>query len=300
MFKKIIFASLIAMFLVSSILFHTVYGISFNDYESAAFLAKIPEVKIEINLIATHAGNKDAIDYYTHVLNQYWTVNDTKALKERNPELADLISSTINDTIVNAQAGNADKASSDYFDIAGHMEQAGEVRVDPLKSSNSTVQALSIAYVLKESLVRYSDAVNSPIDLNYLSSISTGNMDDTYRLTSGTQKIVNEYAYENSKALAHEALQMFGQFITHTSETKQIYNDKIGNAMTKYISDLNSATDLHTLMIDIKMDIYSNFVAGYGLALQSIPEFPFPPLMVTAMICIVITISRFVFKRKEF
>lgn len=284
------------MFLIGLILAHSASASSFNDYESATFLAKIPEVKIETNLIATHAGNKDAIEYYIHVLGKYWTAEDTKALSERNPQLANLISSTINDTIEYAEAGDAYKAYTGYFDIAGYMEQAGLVRVDPIKLNNSTIQAISIVNVLSESLARYGDALNSPTNLNDISSMNMSKKEGVKEMTSsGTQKIVNKYAYENSKALADEALQMFGQLITHNSE-KQAYNNKISNSTTKYISDLNAMADLNTVMTDIQMNTYPYFVAGYGLSPEPIPEFPFPALMTIATITGVITISRFRFK----
>lgn len=295
MLNNIIPASVATIPLVALILAHSALAYSFNDYESASFLAKIPEVKTETNLIATHAGDKDAIEYYVHLLEKYWTNEDTKALSERNVQLANSISSAINDTITYAKAGNADKAYSNYFDIAGYMEQAGEVRVDFPQSSNSTVQASAIVHVLNESLARYGDAVNAPINLNNIYSMNMSK-DGTRITSSGTQKIVNKYAYENSKALANEALQMFGQLITHNSD-KSSYNDKITNSITKYISDLNAIADRNTVITDIQMNIYPNFVAGYGISQEPVPEFPFPALMAIASIALIVALSRLRFKK---
>jgi hypothetical protein len=292
MFNRINPISLTAILFVSLNLAHSALAYSFNDYESAGFLAKIPEVKIETNLIATHVGNNDAIKYYVHVLGQYWTAEDTKALSERNAQLANLISSAINDTITFAEVGNADKAYRDYFDIAGYMEQAGEVRVDFPMSANSTVQAMAIVKILNESLARYGDAINSPIDPADMSSVNMSKVSIKEITPSGPQKIVNKYAYENSKALANEALQMFGQLITHNSY-KQPYNDKISNSLTKYISDLNAMADRNTVMADIQVNTYPNFVAGYEISPEPIPEFPFPTIFAIATISLVIAIARF-------
>lgn len=289
---KIILVSVLTMPFVALILVHSALAYTFNDYESASFLAKIPEVKIETNLIATHAGDKDAIEYYTNVLGKYWTDRDTIALSERNVQLANSISSAINDTITYARAGNADKAYSNYFDIAGYMEQAGEVRVDFPRSANSTIQAMAIANVLNESLARYGDAINSPTVLKniYLVNMSKGG---TSEITPpGMQKVVNKYAYENSKALASESILMFGQLITHNSD-KQAYNDKISSSITKYISDLNAMADRNTVLTDIQMNIYPNFVAGYGIIQEPVPEFPFPALLSVASIALVVSLSRF-------
>ncbi len=289
----IIFSSLFFAYLI----LQPVYAHSFNDYESAAFLAKIPEVKIESGLIASHAGNQDAINYYSNLLNNYWTPNDTKELNERNPQLANLITSTINDTIMDSEAGNADKANSDYFSIAGYMEQAGVIRVDPIILNNSTVQATAIALVLKESLERYGDAIKSS-ELSNISSMNATNIENEITST-GAPKIVNQYAYENSKGLAKEALQMFGQLLEH-GNSNQIYNDKINNFMTKYIDDLNNMATPNTLVSDIYMNIYPNFISGYKINLESIPEFPFPSLMIVAIISISIAITRFGLKNNGF
>ncbi len=289
----IIFSSLF----FACLILQPVYAHSFNDYESATFLAKIPEVKVESGLMASHAGNKDAINYYSNLLNNYWTPNDTKELNERNPQLANLISSTINDTILDSEAGNADKAGLDYFSIAGYMEQAGVVRVDPTILNNSTVQATAIAIVLKESLERYGDAIKA----SELSNISSTNMNNTENEMTYTEapKIVNQYAYENSKELAKEALVMWGQLLEH-SNSNQIYNDKIGSFMTKYIDDLNNMATPNTLVSDIYMNIYPNFVSGYKINLESIPEFPVPSLMIATIISVAIVITRFGLKNNGF
>ncbi len=290
MLGKIAFAFLLLTLFSYVILVHPAYAHTFNDYESASFLAKITEVKIETELIATHAGDKDAIGYYDNLLKRYWTLNDTKDLNERNPQLASLIPSTINDTITDALDGNADKAYSGYFSIAGYMEQGGVVRVDPMPSGNSTIQAMSIALVLKESLERYGDAVGSS-ELSNLSK-NIGSTENINAISpTGTTKIVNEYAYENSKALAGEAFQMFGQFITHFDDKKGS-NDRIAKFMAKYIADLNNKTDPNTAISDVYMGIYPNFVAGYGMSLESIPEFPVPLLITVVAITVVISVTR--------
>ncbi len=297
MFKKTVFVFLSSMFVTCSILVHPAYAHSFNDYESSAFIAKITEVKIETNLIATHAGNKEAIDYYENLLNRYWTLNDTKELNERNPQLANLISSTINDTVSEARAGNGDKAYSGFFSIAGYMEQAGVVRVDPIPLNNSTIQATAIAIVLKESLERYGDSIASS-ELSNISSMNMSNMKNTNIITSTeTPKIVNEYAYENSKELADEALQMFGQFVTHHDDGHGS-NDRIGSFMSKYISDLKNKSDPNIMISDVYMGIFPNFVSGYKVNLESVPEFPIPLLIVAIIMSAIIAITRFDLKKQ--
>ncbi|MDE1829738.1 MAG: hypothetical protein KGI25_05400 [Thaumarchaeota archaeon] len=295
MSSKAFFLVFLSSILVScTILIHPAYADTFNDYQSATFLAKISEVKVETSLIATHAGNKDALNYYENLLNKYWTLNDTRELALRNPQLAGLISAAINDTISEAQDDNGDKAYSDYFDIAGYMEQAGVVRVDPTPLNNATIQAMAISMVLRESLERYGDAINSPQLANISPDMSNA-VQSNSAIPTGKQKIVNEFAYENSKELSDEASQMFDQFITHNYNG--VYNDKISSFMTKYVSDLGSAADPNTLVSDVVTGIYPNFVTGYGMNLESIPEFPIPLLAVVAMISAAIAITRFDLKK---
>lgn len=265
---------------------HAAYAHTFNDYESASFLAKLIEVKVETGLIASHAGNKDAINYYQGLLKAYWTPNDTSILAERNPQLAGTVSSDINSTIADGLAGNSDKAGSDYFDIAVALEQAGAVRVDPEYMNNQTVQAASISMVLKESLARYGDAVGSPG-----LGATPGNSGLTGPVTAPrTLVIVNQYAYENSKGLADEAMQMFGQLITH--HDNRPYSDKISTYMQKYLTDLGNKADTATVVSDVFAGVFPNFESGYGLDLESIPEFGLPSIVALVLISGTIALTR--------
>lgn len=285
-------AAILSSIFFTCLVLHPAYALSFNDYESASFLAKIPEVKVETELIATHPGDKNAISYYVNLLNRYWTPTDTKNLNERNPQLASEIAATINDTIAQSEAGNGDRAYSDFFTIAGDMEQAGLVRVDPIQTGNSTIQIMSFAMVLRESLERYGDAIGSS-QLSNLSSMNTNNIQSGVTST-GTQ-IVNEYAYDNSKELAKEANIIYEQLVTHAGD-KQVYNDKIGYFMTKYISDLDSKADPNTLISDVYAGMYPNFVEGYKMNPESVPEFPFPSVMIAVMMFAVVA-ARFGLKK---
>lgn len=288
------FLAFLSPILVSCmILFQPAYADTLNDYQSASFLSKVPEVKVEAGLISLHAGNKVAIAYYENLLNRYWTSNDTGELAKRDPRLADLVSSLINDTIAQALAGNESRAGTDFFDLAGYMEQAGVVRVDPSTSQNATIQAMAISMVLKESLERYGDAINSPqlasISVTMNSPVQAG------QFSSVKPEIVNEFAYENSKQLANEAVQMYGQFITHYENGP--YNDKITYLMTKYTADLDSMADPNTLVQDVIGGIYPDFVSGYKINLESIPEFPTPLLVAITTISAAVIVTRLGLRR---
>lgn len=292
MFPRTGFVLFFLLLVAFSVFLHPAYARTFSNYESAVFLAKLTEVKVETDQIANHVGNQGAINYYQAILKTYWTPNDTRDLAERNPQLAQEISSDINATISDARAGSANKAGSDFFDIAGSLEQAAVLRVDPIPYHDATVQAMSIAMVVRESLQRYGDAVGSPglgADTSNPGPVAAGGSQ------AGTVHIVNQYAYDNSKELANEGLQMFGQLITHSPHPA--YDDKIAAAMGKYLADLGNSADAGTVLSDVYTGIYPNFASGYGISIQSVPEFPVPSAVILVLVSATILITRVWMKR---
>ena len=192
---------------------HPAYAHNFGGDESASFLAKVAEIKTEINFIAKHVSNSDSIDYYADALNEYWNANDTKETGERNSLLAKEIPITINSTINDAKAGNKNAVNTDVSQLIGYLDEAIPVRIDKDKLNNSTVQALAVTFVLKEALEKYGDATNATVDLNDMSQMNIGdNMSGSSMSgmsSMPSSNIVDQNAYENSLGLASTAQQMF-------------------------------------------------------------------------------------------
>ncbi|MDE1770845.1 MAG: hypothetical protein KGI28_09905, partial [Thaumarchaeota archaeon] len=78
-------ALLLAGVIASGLIYtHPAYAHNFGGDESASWLAKVAEIKTEVNNVSKHVGQKDVIDYYADALGEYWNSNDTREMGERN------------------------------------------------------------------------------------------------------------------------------------------------------------------------------------------------------------------------
>lgn len=292
--NKVTALSLAAVITIGLIYAHPAYAHNFGGDESAAFLAKVHEIKTEMNQISKSISNKDAVDYYADAVSEYWNANDTREMNERNTLLAKEIPSTINATIAAAQAGDSATINANVQTLNGYLDEAIPVRIDPDKLNNSTVRALAITYVLKESLEKYGDSINSTVNLNDMSMMKMNNMSGSSMSGGNMQMsvpIVDQNKYENAIALANVAQQMWSDLAAKNPD-KSTYNDKISAAFTKLLQDMNSKADGNTIMVDVHMQIHPNLMNGYNLQL-AVPEFPLPVLLVTISILGVIMMTRF-------
>ncbi|MGI0026279.1 MAG: hypothetical protein ACREAD_00365 [Nitrosopumilaceae archaeon] len=289
-----IIALLLAVVISSGLIYsHPAYAHNFGGDESASFLAKVTEIKTEMNLLSKHVSDSDAIDYYSDAIGEYWNANDTKEMGERNALLQKEIPDTINSTINDAKAGNQDAVNTDVSKLNGYLDEAIPVRIDKDKLNNSTVQALAVTFVLKEALEKYGDATNATVDLNDMSEMNTGdNMSSSMSgmsSMSGSSTVVDQYAYENSIGLASGAQQMFTNLAAKNTD-KSTFNDKISAAFTKLLQDLNNKADANTIMTDVHVNIHPQLISSYNI--QVVPEFPIPALLVIISIIGVIAITR--------
>ncbi|MDE1769628.1 MAG: hypothetical protein KGI28_03605 [Thaumarchaeota archaeon] len=277
---------------------HPAYAHNFGGDESASWLAKVSEIKTEANLISKHVGQKDVISYYSDALSEYWNANDTREMGERNTLLATEIPTTINATISDAQAGNQSSVNDDVTTLGGYLDESIPVRVDSDKLNNSTVQALSVTFVLKESLEKYGDAINATVDLNNMSQMNMNmSSESTMKgMSSGTSMpatVVDQNKYENAIGLATAAQNMFTD-VAAKNPDKSDANGKISTAFTTLLQDLNGKADAQTIMNDVHVGIHPVFIDGYGLKLVSpIPEFPLPAVLIIISIAGVVVATRF-------
>jgi hypothetical protein len=291
-----VIALLLAVVISSGLIYsHPAYAHNFGGDESASFLAKVTEIKIEMNLLSKHISDSDAIDYYSGALGEYWNANDTKEMGERNALLQKEIPDTINATINDAKAGNQDAVNTDVSKLNGYLDEAIPVRINKDQLNNSTVQALAVTLVLKEALEKYGDATNATVDLNDMSQMNIGdNMSGSsisgMSSMSGSSSVVNQNAYENSIGLASGAQQMFNDLAAKNT-TMSTSNDKISAAFTKLLQDLNNKADANAIMVDVHVNLHPNLISAYNI--QVVPEFPMPALLVIISVIGVITITRF-------
>ena len=292
---KLIALLVVAIILSGLIYTHPAYAHNFGGDEGASWLAKVAEIKTEANFISTHVGQKDVIGYYSGALGEYWNANDTREMGERNTLLATEIPTTINATISDAQAGNQSSVNDDITKLGGYLDESVPVRVDKDKLNNSTVQALSVTFVLKESLEKYGDAINATVNLNDMSQMNISAGSNMTRMSSGmsmTTPIVDQNKYENAIGLATAAQNMFSDVATKNTD-KSDANGKISTAFMKLLQDLNNKADTQTIMNDVHVSIHPVLIDSYGLKLVSpVPEFPLPAVLIMISIAGVVAATR--------
>ena len=277
---------------------HPAFAHNFGGDESASWLSKMSEIRTEVSIVAKHVGDKDAIDYYSDALGEYWNANDTREMGERNTLLATEIPSTINATLDDAQkTGNENVVNDDISKLNGYLDESIPVRVDKDKLDNSTVQALAVVFVLKEALEKYGDAINSTVDLNDMSQMN--NMSGMSSGMSMPSTVVDQNAYENSIGLATSAQSMFSD-LTAKNADKSDANTKISTAFTKLLQDLNGKADVNTIMTDVHVNIHPVLVSAYNVqeadesdTNYTVPEFPLPAILIVVSIAGVVAVTRF-------
>lgn len=297
---KYILSLLVGIVISGLIYTNPAYAHTFGGDESASWLAKVAEIKTEAGLVAKNVGNSDALDYYSDALGEYWNANDTKEMGERNALLQQKIPETINAILDDAKSGNQSAVTTDLSNLDGYLDESITVRVDKDKLQNSTVQALSVVFVLKETLEKYGDALNSTVDLNDMSQMNMSSMSDgTMAGMMSSSTIVDQNAYENSIGLASTAQQLFAD-ISSKNPDKSIPNDKISTGLTKLVQDLNSKADVNTIMNDVHVGIHPTLIDAYniqestahGTESSAVPEFPLPAILIIISIAGVVVATR--------
>ena len=275
---------------------HPAYAHNLGGDQSASWLAKVAEIKTEANLISKHIGQKDVIGYYSDALGEYWNANDTREMGERNTLLATEIPTVINATISDAQAGNQNAVNDDVSKLVGYLDESVPVRVDKDKLDNSTVQALSVTFVLKESLEKYGDSINATVNLNDMSQMNMSSGSTMTGMSSGMSMpttVVDKNKYENAIGLVTTAQNMFNDVAAQNPD-KSDANGKISTAFTKLVQDLNNKADAQTIMNDVHVNIHPSLIVAYGLKTESaVPEFPLPEVLIIISIAGVVVATRF-------
>lgn len=284
-----VIALLLAGIISSGLIYsHPAYAHNFGGDESAGFLAKVQEIKTELNQISKNLSNPNAVAYYIRATGEYWNgTYDTQQMAERNTLLAQEIPNTLNAiyAAANATSPDASTVNTNIQKLNGYLDEAVPIRVDKDKLNNATINALAVTFVLKESLEKYGDAINSTVSLNDMSQMKMSGIQ-----SSMSVPIVDENKYENAKALAATAQNMFNDLQTKYPGVAQ--NSKIASEFAKLIQDLNNKADGNTIMVDVHMNIHPSLVDGYQLLPEAVPEFPLPLLL------IVIAFSGIIFATK--
>jgi len=292
-----VIALLLAGIISSGLIYsHPAYAHNFGGDESAGFLAKVQEIKTELNQISKNLSNHDAVAYYIVATGEYWNgTYDTQQMAERNTLLAREIPNTLNAiyAAANATSPDASTVNTNIQKLDGYLGEAVPVRVDKDKLNNATINALAVTNVLKEVLEKYGDAINSTQDLNDMSQMNMTGMQSSGSSMSGMQSsmsvtVVNENKYENAKALAATATNMFNDLMKKYPNVAG--NSKISDAFTELNQQLENKVAGNDVMLTVHTKIHPNLITGYNI--QVIPEFPLPILLIIVAFAGVIFVTR--------
>ena len=122
--SKLVALLLVGLIATGLIYTHPAYAHNFGRDQSASWLAKVAEIKTEVDLVSKHVSDKEALDYYTNAISEYWNENDTKEMGERNALLQKEIPDTINAVIDSAKAGDQNAVNDNVSKLNGYLDES--------------------------------------------------------------------------------------------------------------------------------------------------------------------------------
>jgi len=285
--------------LTALLLSHPVFAHNFVQNSNAELIAKIQEFKTESNLIASNVSNSTLAQRHVSKSQEYWSTNEINGLSQKDPTLANNLSTAIDDLYLLAGQQNTDPTvANQKANVLNQMlDQAGSEEISSTDQNNATIQSLAIVGVLNEALKNYGEAVGSTVDLTNMSNMNMGSMSgmqsgNNMQGMSGMSStpIVNVGAYQSAQALADTAQTMFNNLKTIAPSSSSPYLDKIGNALMDLKQAINSKESGNDVMMIVHMQIHPNLISAFNI--QAVPEFPMPLLLVVVSFIVIVFMSR--------
>jgi len=296
---KRISVSLLMVIPTALLLSHPVFAHNFFQNSNAELIAKIQEFKTESNLIASNVSNSTLAQWHVSKSQEYWSTNEINGLSQKDPTLANNLSTAIDDLYLLAGQQNTDPTvANQKANVLNQMlDQAGSEEISSTDQNNATIQSLAIVGVLNEALKNYGEAVGSTVDLTNMSNMNMGSMSgmqsgNNMQGMSGMSStpIVNVGAYQSAQALADTAQTMFNNLKTIAPSSSSPYLDKIGNALMDLKQAINSKESGNDVMMIVHMQIHPNLISAFNI--QAVPEFPMPLLLVVVSFIVIVFMSR--------
>jgi hypothetical protein len=260
------------------------YAHTFAGDESAAFLAKVQELKVETRLIQQDLSNKSLVAWHTDKISEFWNVNDTKEMNERNMRLATDIPATISNitAVANSTSPDSSKIGQLLTSLDNDLGEAVTVRIEPTQLSNTTVNGLAIVAVLDEMMEDYGIATGaeegpandttesahgtaSAASSSNMSAASSNSSSSGTNETSG--KVVNFAAYQLAQGLGAAAQNMYNSLKPKAmpNSTSQIAALDAAFAKLKKAFDDKMPND--AMQSIVEKDIHPN-LAAFGVKEQ--------------------------------
>ena len=152
-----------------------ILGHNFSSDETAKFLGLVDIIKNEAQLVQDNLASKNLSLANQHANRALALVTDnvTKEIAERNPRLSDDLKTTLITLKTSSEpTPNPSMANDINFtvsDLNGLLDEIVTARIDPEKSSNSTIQALRLVEILDGVLRNYGDAYAVGFDMTNMS-----------------------------------------------------------------------------------------------------------------------------------
>ena len=300
------------------------YAHNFSGDESASFLAKVAELKVETHLIQQDLSNKTLVSWHLDKMGEFWNSNDTKEMGERNQRLSKEIPAGLSNLTAAANSTNPDatKVKQIVDGLDSSLAEAVTARIDPTARNNATVNALTIKAVLDETIEDYGIAIgasdeedsssnstsgnntmmmSSSDNNNMSSSSSNGSMSSSSTNMSNSSNntvggggqpipIVNAAAYQTAQGLATSAQGMYNDLKTKMPSNNTAAITNLDQGFIKLIKAIDDKISNADVMAIVHGTIHPNLESAYKL--QVVPEFPLPILAAMIGIGGVIAYSR--------
>ena len=192
------------------------YAHTFGGNESAAFLAKVQELKVEAHLIQSDLSNQTLVAWHSDKIGEFWNTNDTKEMTERNQRLGTDIPALISNITTAANSTNPDaiKVGQLITSLDTDLAEATSVRIEKTELENATVNALAVVAILDETMEDYGIATGAEENSSNVTGSNTTSQDNMSNMSEGagsneTATIVNFPAYQTAQGLAAAAQDMY-------------------------------------------------------------------------------------------
>jgi hypothetical protein len=192
------------------------YAHTFGGNESAAFLAKVQELKVEAHLIQSDLSNQTLVAWHSDKIGEFWNTNDTKEMTERNQRLGTDIPALISNITTAANSTNPDaiKVGQLITSLDNDLAEATSVRIEKTELENATVNALAVVAILDETMEDYGIATGAEENSTNVTGSNTTSQDNMSNMSEGadlneTATIVNFAAYQTAQGLAAAAQDMY-------------------------------------------------------------------------------------------
>lgn len=275
--------------------FRNAYAHNFSGDESAAFLAKVQELKVETHLIQqdlASSNNKTLAAWHLAKMSEFWNANDTKEMGEKNQRLSKEIPNDLANLTAKANSTSTSdtdtntKVKSIVDDLDNSLAEAVSVRIDKTALDNATVNALAVKAVLDETMEDYDIALGASdentdqntsmmIEATPTTNTTTNNnsnntVDNNMNtITPSSTTVINYSAYQTAQGLAAAAQDMFNNNLktkAPANATAAITNLDQGFTKLKQAIDNKMSND--DVMAIVHGTIHPNLATAFNLKIE--------------------------------